>query len=181
MNMVRAGEESGKLSETFSYLADYLDRSYDIVSKVENALVYPMFVIAVFFGVMALMLTLVIPKISAVLLDSGQAIPIYTRIVIGFQTSSSTTAFSYLSHSSHSVSISWQLGKTEHGKLILDSLKLSVPYVGDLYKSSISLASQTISPRCFSPAFPSSRRLPSPARSLVMPHTKWCLPKWERM
>ncbi|MEK7179491.1 MAG: type II secretion system F family protein, partial [Patescibacteria group bacterium] len=28
----------------------------------------------------------------------------------------------------------WQLGKTEHGRLVLDSLKLSVPYVGDLYK-----------------------------------------------
>ena len=64
VNMVRAGEESGKLSETFNYLADYLDRSYDLISKAENALIYPIFVIAVFFGVMALMLTLVIPKIS---------------------------------------------------------------------------------------------------------------------
>jgi len=63
VNMVHAGEESGKLSETFVYLADYLDRSYDVVSKAENALIYPVFVIAVFFGVMALMLTLVIPKI----------------------------------------------------------------------------------------------------------------------
>ena len=53
VNMVRAGEESGKLSETFVYLADYLDRSYDVVSKAENALIYPIFVIAVFFGVMA--------------------------------------------------------------------------------------------------------------------------------
>src|SRR3990167_4312514 len=38
VNMVRAGEESGKLSETFVYLADYLDRNYDVTSKVENAL-----------------------------------------------------------------------------------------------------------------------------------------------
>ncbi|MHB8913601.1 MAG: type II secretion system F family protein, partial [Minisyncoccota bacterium] len=84
VNMVRAGEESGKLSETFVYLADYLDRSYDIVSKVENALIYPAFVVAVFFGVMALMLTLVIPKISAVLVDSGQPIPLYTAVIINF-------------------------------------------------------------------------------------------------
>ena len=46
VNMVRAGEESGKLSDTFVYLADYLDRSYDIASKAENALIYPAFVIA---------------------------------------------------------------------------------------------------------------------------------------
>ena len=134
VNMVRAGEESGKLSETFAYLADYLDRSYDIVSKVENALLYPMFVIVVFFGVMALMLTLVIPKISAVLLDSGQAIPIYTRIVIGFSNFLVNYGiFLFIALIAFGFYL-WQLGKTERGKLILDSLKLSVPYVGDLYK-----------------------------------------------
>ncbi len=134
VNMVRAGEESGKLPETFNYLADYLDRSYDLISKAENALIYPMFVIVVFFGVMALMLTLVIPKISAVLLDSGQAIPIYTSIVIGFS--------NFLVQYGIFVFIAlvalgfyvWQLGKTEPGKLVLDSLRLSIPYVGDLYK-----------------------------------------------
>jgi type IV pilus assembly protein PilC len=134
VNMVRAGEESGKLSDTFIYLADYLDRSYDIVSKAENALIYPIFVIAVFFTVMALMLTLVIPKISAVLVDSGQPVPLYTAIVIGFS--------NFLVHYGIFILIAlialgfyaWQLGKTKHGKLILDGLKLSVPYVGDLYK-----------------------------------------------
>jgi type IV pilus assembly protein PilC len=134
VNMVRAGEESGKLSETFMYLADYLDRSYDLMSKAENALIYPIFVIAVFFGVMALMLMLVIPKISAVLIDSGQAIPIYTVIVIGFSNflvNYGIFLFIALVIGGFYV---WQLGKTELGKLILDGLKLSVPYIGDLYK-----------------------------------------------
>ncbi|MHB1163401.1 MAG: type II secretion system F family protein [Minisyncoccota bacterium] len=133
VNMVRAGEESGKLSDTFVYLADYLDRTYDVVSKAENALIYPAFVIAVFFGVMALMLTLVIPKITAVLVDSGQPIPLYTKIVIDFS--------NFLIHYGIFVLIGliaggyylWQLRKTGPGKLILDRLKLSVPYVGDLY------------------------------------------------
>ncbi|MSU74650.1 type II secretion system F family protein [Candidatus Kaiserbacteria bacterium] len=134
VNMVRAGEESGKLSETLNYLADYLDRSYDLVSKAENALIYPIFVITVFFIVMGLMLTLVIPKISAVLLDSGQDIPIYTKIVIDFS--------NFLAHYGIFVLIAfiaggfyvWQLGKTEQGRFVLDGLRLSVPYVGGLYK-----------------------------------------------
>jgi len=134
VNMVRAGEESGKLSEAFNYLADYLDRSYEIVSKAENALIYPIFVIAVFFAVMALMLTMVIPKISAVLLDSGQEVPVYTAIVIGFS--------NFLVHYGIFLLIAliafgfylWRIGKTEHGKLVLDNLKLRVPYVGDLYR-----------------------------------------------
>ncbi len=134
VNMVRAGEESGKLSETFVYLADYLDRSYDIMSKAENALIYPAFVIAVFFGVMALMLTLVIPKISAVLVDSGQPVPLYTRIVIGFSSFLVNYGIFLLIALIALGFYVWQLGKTERGKLVLDGLKLSVPYVGDLYK-----------------------------------------------
>ncbi|HVB20050.1 MAG TPA: type II secretion system F family protein [Candidatus Paceibacterota bacterium] len=134
VNMVRAGEESGKLSETFNYLADYLDRTYDLVSKAENALIYPIFVIAVFFAVMALMLTLVIPKISAVLVDSGQPIPIYTSIIINFSNFLVQYGIFVLIALVGGGFYMWQLGKTEHGKLVLDSLKLSVPYVGDLYK-----------------------------------------------
>ena len=43
VNMVRAGEESGKLNESFAYLADYLDRTYEIITKAKNALIYPAF------------------------------------------------------------------------------------------------------------------------------------------
>ncbi len=133
VNMVRAGEESGKLSDTFTYLADYLDRSYDVISKAENALIYPVFVIAVFFGVMGLMLTLVIPKITAVLLDSGQAIPVYTSIIIGFSNFLVQYGILIFIALVAGAAYLWQLHKTEHGKLVLDRLKLSVPYVGDLY------------------------------------------------
>ncbi len=132
-SMVRAGEESGKLSDTFGYLADYLDRSYDVANKAQNALIYPAFVVVVFFGVMALMLTLVIPKISAVLLDSGQAIPIYTEIVIGFSNFLvSYGIFLFIALVAAGAYV-WQLGKTPSGKLLLDGIKLKVPYVGDLY------------------------------------------------
>lgn len=133
VNMVRAGEESGKLSETFTYLADYLDRSYDVVSKAENALIYPVFVIAVFFGVMGLMLTLVIPKITAVLLDSGQQIPLYTSIIISFSNFLVQYGILIFIALVAGAAYLWQLHKTEHGKLVLDRLKLAVPYVGDLY------------------------------------------------
>lgn len=133
VNMVRAGEESGKLSETFLYLADYLDRTYEISSKVQNALIYPAFVVVTFIGVMALMLTLVIPRISAVLLDSGQDIPIYTAIVIGIsQFIVSYGIFVIIALAALGI-WAWQLTKTEHGRLVLDSLRLSTPYIGDLY------------------------------------------------
>src|SRR3989344_4470115 len=69
VNMVRAGEEAGKLDQTLSYLADYLDRSYEVTSKAKNAMIYPSFVIVVFIGVMVLMLTKIIPSITQILKD----------------------------------------------------------------------------------------------------------------
>jgi type II secretory pathway component PulF len=84
--MVRSGEESGKLDETFLYLADYIDRTYELTSKARNALVYPSFILVTFVAVMVLMLTLVIPKIGAIIQDSGQSLPLITAIVLGFST-----------------------------------------------------------------------------------------------
>ena len=82
-NMVKAGEESGKLDETFLFLADYLERNYEVSAKVKNALIYPAFVITTFIAVMVLMLTVVIPKISVIITESGQEVPVYTKAVIG--------------------------------------------------------------------------------------------------
>src|SRR3989338_6408361 len=56
INMVRSGEESGKLYEIFAYLADYLERSYELTAKVKNALIYPAFVFVVLIAVIALMM-----------------------------------------------------------------------------------------------------------------------------
>ncbi len=134
VNMVRAGEESGKLSETFVSLADHLDRTYDVTSRAENALIYPAFVVVVFFGVMALMLTLVIPKISAVLIDSGAAVPIYTKIVIGLSNFLVSYGIFVLLGLMGGAFYLWRLSKSVHGALVLDGFKLSVPYLGDLYR-----------------------------------------------
>jgi len=83
VNMVRAGEESGKLSDTFSYLADYLERSYELSSKLKSALTYPVFVISIFIVVMIGLFTFIVPRIAEILIASGQDLPIYTKIVLG--------------------------------------------------------------------------------------------------
>lgn len=134
VNMVKSGEESGSLEQTFMYLADYLDRMYQVMSKARNALVYPAFVIVIFIGVMMLMLTLVIPSISEILTSSGQELPIYTKIVIAL--SSIVTkyfAFFALFFALFGV-IYWQFTSTEAGKRTIDELKLSIPVLGNLYE-----------------------------------------------
>jgi type IV pilus assembly protein PilC len=134
VNMVKSGEESGKLSEIFGYLADYLDRTYEVMSKAQNALIYPAFVVATFFIVMTLMLTLVIPNVTKILVDSGQQIPLYTQIVI--------TLSNIIIHYGAFLLIGMVIAgffayrslQTPAGRLFFDNLKLEIPYIGDLYE-----------------------------------------------
>lgn len=53
------------------------------MSKARNALVYPAFVIISFLIVMIVMVIFVIPKLSVILLETGQDLPFYTRAVLG--------------------------------------------------------------------------------------------------
>lgn len=134
VNMVRAGEESGSLEKSFNYLADYLDRTYQVVTKARNALIYPAFVIGVFVLVMGLMLTLVIPRISQILTESGQELPIYTKIVIAL----SSIVTDYLGLLLVLLSLAgvgfWRFIKTPVGRRAFDEFKISIPYIGDLYQ-----------------------------------------------
>ena len=134
INLVRAGEESGSLEKSFDYLADYLDRQYEVVSKARNALIYPAFVIGIFILVMGMMLTLVIPNIAAILIDSGQELPIYTKIVIGI----SDFLVAYIGVILMLIAFGgvglWRFLKTDVGKRTKDEFTISIPYVGDLQK-----------------------------------------------
>ncbi len=134
ISMVKAGEESGKLDETFNYLADYLDRTYELVTKARGALIYPAFVVITFVTVMVLMFTLVIPKISAILVDSGQDIPFYTKIVLGISNFFVSYGFILLGIVIVGGYLLYRYVKTPAGRLAFDTFKLEIPYISVLFK-----------------------------------------------
>ncbi|MEK7150062.1 MAG: type II secretion system F family protein, partial [Patescibacteria group bacterium] len=134
VNMVRSGEESGKLDQTFGFLADHLDRSYEVTSKVKNALVYPIFVVFTFITVMILMFTMVIPKISAILVESGGDIPFYTKIIMGISNFLVSYGLIFLVILPVGGFFFFKYSRTDEGKLAIDKFKLSVPYVNDLFR-----------------------------------------------
>ena len=134
VNMIKAGEESGKLDETFAYLADYLDRTYELESKVRGALIYPAFVVVTFFVVMILMFTMVIPKISGIITESGAQIPIYTTIILGISTFLVQYGFVLLAVVVIAAFFLIRFIRTPTGSLAFDHFKLGVPYISSLYR-----------------------------------------------
>ncbi len=134
VSMVKAGEETGRLDETFLFLADYLDRTYEVNQKAKNALIYPGFIIFTFITVMILMLTMVIPKISQILVESGQDVPIYTKIVIAISDFFVGYGFFLLGVVVVGGFFLIKFARTGAGSDTFDEMKIAIPYLGDLYK-----------------------------------------------
>jgi type II secretory pathway component PulF len=134
VSMVKAGEESGKLDETFSYLADYLDRAYELSSKVKGALIYPSFIVVTFVVVMVLMFTMVIPNISVILLENGGNIPSYTRVIMGISNFLVHDGFILLAVLIVVGFFLVRFIRTPNGHMAFDRFKLNIPYISSLYK-----------------------------------------------
>ena len=81
INMIKAGEASGKLDESLGRLNGQLKKEYALVSKVKGALIYPAVLIAGVLGVLVLIITFVIPRLVTVFSGSSLKIPITTRIL----------------------------------------------------------------------------------------------------
>lgn len=132
VNMVIGGEESGKLAETFNALADYLERSYELISKARGALIYPAFVIFTFIVVMILMLTLVIPKLSDIITQSGQDVPFYTTVVISVSNAMVNYGVFMAMVIVASFFLIWRFTR---GTSFLAHAKLWFPVIGNLYRT----------------------------------------------
>ena len=83
VNVVKSGESSGKLEEVLNYLADELEKDYDMMSKIRGAMIYPAFVLSGLGVVGIIMMVFVVPKLTGVLEETGTELPIATKMLIG--------------------------------------------------------------------------------------------------
>ncbi|OGL78993.1 hypothetical protein A3J43_03805 [Candidatus Uhrbacteria bacterium RIFCSPHIGHO2_12_FULL_54_23] len=83
VNMVRSGETSGHLDDVLSYLADQREKDYDLMSRIRGAMVYPAFILSVMTVVGIAMMIFVVPRLTAVLIETGGELPFATRLLIG--------------------------------------------------------------------------------------------------
>lgn len=134
VSMVHAGEESGKLTETFQYLSDYLERAYELSSKTRSALIYPGFIFTTFIAVMVMMLTFLIPKLSVILKESGAVLPWYTQITIALSDLLVNYGIFVLMGIVALGFYLFTIMRTEKGRHKIDIWKLRLPALGNLFK-----------------------------------------------
>ena len=137
ISMVRAGEVSGKLSETLEELALYLETVEETQRKVKSAMYYPVFIMGFLVLTLFLTFTFLIPSFSSVYDQLGSELPYYTVLMVNFGEWLQSNIFSVLFISFLSIGATWLLFLTDTGKLLKDRLLLRTPIFGKIIKDNI--------------------------------------------
>ncbi len=83
VSTVRMGEEGGVLDRVMAQLADFLEANYALNAEVKSAMYYPAAIVCMAILSVTFILAFVMPKMTAVFLESGQALPLPTQFLIG--------------------------------------------------------------------------------------------------
>jgi type II secretory pathway component PulF len=82
ISIIKSGETSGQLANVLNYLADQLEKDYDLQSKIRGAMIYPAFIFSGLMVVGVLMMIYVVPRMTEILKETGAELPVSTRILI---------------------------------------------------------------------------------------------------
>jgi len=134
VNIIRSGETSGKLEEVLNYLADEMEKNYDMVAKIRGAMIYPIFVIAGLGAAAVVLMVYVIPNLTSVLTETGMQLPLSTRIVIGTSNFLKNYILLVIIMIIAVVFLGRLYLRTYAGKRQLDILKIRMPIFGRLFQ-----------------------------------------------
>lgn len=134
VNLVSAGEIGGVLDTVLNRLAVYLEKNENLKNKIKSAMTYPIIVLCVAFGVVAVLMIFVIPTFQDLFTQFGSALPGPTQLIVN------------LSHAFRSywyvmigiivllvVCLKW-VRKQEKGRYYTDKMALRLPIFGPLLK-----------------------------------------------
>jgi len=133
VEMVRAAEITGSLDEVAGFLADYTEKEGILMSKVSSAMIYPAIVIALFFAVGFIMTAFVFPQIGPVFEQSGVALPLYTRILLGSGAFLGKWWPAILVAVIFFVIVGLNYSRTAEGRALVDEIKIKMPIISKIY------------------------------------------------
>ena len=135
ISLIAAGEASGTLDKSLERLADQQEKDSDTVSRIRGAMIYPLIVLVVFIGVVAFLLTAVLPQVETLYKGlPGVRLPFLTRLLLSI---------------SHVLLQAWWIvllllvvsgilfvrwAKTAKGRWALDGLKMRIIVAAPMFK-----------------------------------------------
>lgn len=132
ISMVNAGESTGTLPEVLMRLAGYAKKKEEVESKVRSALTYPVIMLVVGLGVVAFLLSYLVPKITPILTKKNEALPKATEILLVVSNTVQNYWWAFLFGFIALAFLYKAIVSTKKGKRFFDSFYLKAPIFGDL-------------------------------------------------
>ncbi|HSR61855.1 MAG TPA: type II secretion system F family protein [Gammaproteobacteria bacterium] len=137
-SLVRAGEQSGELSQVFYNIGENLKWQDEQVSQVKRLLMYPIFVGTVVLGVVFFLMMYLVPELLRFVTTMGQELPAHTRALI--MVSNVFVDYWYIIVFAPLVLIVGLIiaaRTSDEMRYRVDKMKLAVPVVGPILKKII--------------------------------------------
>jgi general secretion pathway protein F len=132
INMVRAGEASGSLDLVLDRLAEFSEHQQALRGRLSAALTYPVFMLLVGTGILFVLITFIMPKITGIFSEMHQTLPLPTIVLIG--TSDFLKSFWWLVLLVFVIGVILirQFKRTQRGNYLWDEIKIRVPILGPI-------------------------------------------------
>ena len=131
---LKAGERSGELEPVLRRFLKYQKTMVALQRKVVSTLIYPALLIAVSAGLIAIMMTFVVPRFTEFFGELGSELPLLTRIVIGTASSIRSHIWLILAAAAAAFFAARHYSQTERGKEFFDRSYLRMPFVGGIFR-----------------------------------------------
>lgn len=130
VNMVASGEISGSLENVLRRLSDFMEKDEESISKVRASMAYPALMAFVGFVTIFVLLSFVAPRLTAIFIDLGQALPLPTKILIGISSFFARFWVLIIIAIIIAITVFSRWLKTKDGKTLFDAAKLKTPFIG---------------------------------------------------
>jgi len=133
IHLVRVGEAAGILDEVLLRLSAYKEKRYALKKKVQSALMYPALVVVVAMGALLFLLLFVVPNFADMYSDFNARLPAATQFVLNLSHGLSHYFLLIASGVALLIIGMRRYAQTPGGRHRIDTLRIKVPYFGDLY------------------------------------------------
>lgn len=134
VSIIRAGEISGNLQKSIVHLADNIEKSYELTSKIKGALYYPVFVIVAALIIGFLTLVYILPQITGIIDELQVEVPWYTKVVMAVGDFMQNFWWAVLIVIIAFVGSLWYYFQSPSGRKEWDILQLRIPVLGQMFR-----------------------------------------------
>lgn len=135
--LVRAGEETGALSEMLDQIASYMRKDAENRSKVRSALTYPAVMLVLAIGVTIFLLTFILPKFAPLFTKKGIKLPTPTLIMMTASDLLLNYWYAWLAGAVGAIIAYIVAQRTTAGRQVLDYIKINLPLLGGMFRKVI--------------------------------------------